>query len=101
MGVLLGWGIGAAGMKAALSARDKVLLKSSLQVAKETYVCCTRSFHTINASLYSDAGTANPDEVFVIEIFRGEFLDIRSVIKTMARCLCSPILVHQPSSVPS
>ena len=36
MGVLLGWGIGAAGMKAALSARDKVLLKSSLQVAKET-----------------------------------------------------------------
>jgi hypothetical protein len=34
IGTLLGWGIGAAGMRAALSARDKVLLKSSLQVAR-------------------------------------------------------------------
>ena len=42
IGVLLGWGIGAAGMRAALSARDKVLLQSSLQVAQETYVYCTR-----------------------------------------------------------
>lgn len=38
IGTLLGWGIGAAGMRAALSARDKVLLKSSLQVARESYV---------------------------------------------------------------
>ncbi|KAF8273497.1 hypothetical protein EI94DRAFT_1826225 [Lactarius quietus] len=61
IGVLFGWGISAAGMRAALSARDKVLLKSSLQVAVETA-----------------AGTANPDEVFKIEIFQGEFLDVRS-----------------------
>ncbi|KAI9441300.1 hypothetical protein H4582DRAFT_1367483 [Lactarius indigo] len=61
IGTLLGWGIGAAGMRAALSARDKVLLKSSLQVARETA-----------------AGSANPDQVFKIEIFQGEFLDIRS-----------------------
>jgi hypothetical protein len=49
IGTLLGWGIGAAGMRAALSARDKVLLKSSLQIARETYVavCRVRSFHTI------------------------------------------------------
>jgi hypothetical protein len=38
IGTLLGWGIGAAGMKAAVAARDKVLLKSSLQKAQETYV---------------------------------------------------------------
>ncbi|KAH9050166.1 hypothetical protein EDB84DRAFT_1623276 [Lactarius hengduanensis] len=61
IGTLLGWGIGAAGMRAALLARDKVLLKSSLQVARETA-----------------AGSANPDQVFKIEIFQGEFLDIRS-----------------------
>ncbi|KAI9465778.1 hypothetical protein BJY52DRAFT_1376562 [Lactarius psammicola] len=61
IGILLGWAIGAAGMRAALSARDKVLLKSSLQVARE------------NA-----AGSANPDQVFKIEIFQGEFLDTRS-----------------------
>jgi hypothetical protein len=40
IGVLLGWGIGAAGMKAATAARDKVFLKSSLQQAQETYVYC-------------------------------------------------------------
>lgn len=61
IGILLGWGIGAAGMRAALSARDKVLLKSSLQVEGETA-----------------AGSANPDQVFKIVIFQGEFLDIRS-----------------------
>ena len=40
IGVLLGWGIGAAGMRAAVAVRDKVLLKSSLQQAQETYVDC-------------------------------------------------------------
>jgi hypothetical protein len=61
IGTLLGWGIGAAGMRAALSARDKVLLKSSLQIARETA-----------------ASSANPDQVFNIEIFQGDFLDTRS-----------------------
>jgi hypothetical protein len=37
-GVLLGWAIGAAGMKAAIASREKVLLKTSLQKALETYV---------------------------------------------------------------
>jgi hypothetical protein len=80
---LLGWGISAAGMRAALSARDKVLLKSSLQVAQETYVYYTCHFYSIHTILYSAAGAANPDEVFKIEIFQGDFLDIRSVINTM------------------
>lgn len=60
-GVLLGWAIGAAGMKAATASREKVLLKASLQKAQETA-----------------AGSANPDEVFKLEIFQGAFLDIRS-----------------------
>ncbi|KAI0002456.1 hypothetical protein BJV74DRAFT_815934 [Russula compacta] len=63
IGILLGWGIGAAGMKAATAARDKVLLKSSLQRAQESVAV---------------AGSANPDQVFKLEIFQGEFLDIRS-----------------------
>ncbi|KAI0300497.1 hypothetical protein B0F90DRAFT_1723438 [Multifurca ochricompacta] len=63
VGTLLGWAIGAAGMKAALAARNKVLLQSSLQVAKETA-----------------SGFANPDQVFRIEIFQGDFLDIRSSV---------------------
>ncbi|KAI9512000.1 hypothetical protein F5148DRAFT_157072 [Russula earlei] len=61
IGVLLGWAIGAAGMKAAVAVRDKVLLRSSLQVANETA-----------------AGSANPDQVFKVVIFQGEFLDVRS-----------------------
>jgi hypothetical protein len=50
IGTLLGWGIGAAGMKAAVAARDKVLLKSSLQKAKETYVqsrCATTPVYLV------------------------------------------------------
>jgi hypothetical protein len=47
IGVLLGWGIGAAGMKAAVAARDKVLLESSLQRANETYVLF--SFYIVTA----------------------------------------------------
>ncbi|KAI0266395.1 hypothetical protein BC834DRAFT_969434 [Gloeopeniophorella convolvens] len=61
IGTLLGWGFGAAGMRAALAVRDQVLLKSSLQKAQETA-----------------AGSANPDQVFKIEIFQGDFLDVRS-----------------------
>jgi hypothetical protein len=38
IGASMGWCIGAAGMKAAVASRDKVLLKSSLQKADETYV---------------------------------------------------------------
>jgi hypothetical protein len=38
IGVLLGWGIGSAAMRAATAVRDQVLLKSSLQQAKETYI---------------------------------------------------------------
>ncbi len=83
IGTLLGWGIGAAGMRAALSARDKVLLKSSLQVARERYVYRIVTFTLYNPCLYSAASSANPDQVFKIEIFQGEFLDIRSVISTM------------------
>jgi len=48
-------------MKAAIASREKVLLKTSLQKAQETA-----------------AGSANPDQVFELEIFQGVFLDIRS-----------------------
>jgi len=40
MGVLFGWGIGAAAMRAALAARDQVLLKSTLQKVQSRYVYC-------------------------------------------------------------
>lgn len=80
IGILLGWAIGAAGMKAATAARDKVLLKSSLQQAQESYVhscsVATQS-HLVTRSV---AGSANPDQVFKLEIFQGEFLDIRYVL---------------------
>jgi hypothetical protein len=38
IGVFLGWGLGAAGMRAALASRNEVLLRSSLQQAEQTYV---------------------------------------------------------------
>jgi hypothetical protein len=38
IGVFLGWGLGAAGMRAAIASRNEVLLKSSLLRAEQTYV---------------------------------------------------------------
>jgi hypothetical protein len=38
IGVLLGWGIGAAGMRGALAARDQILLKSTLQKVQSRYI---------------------------------------------------------------
>jgi len=61
IGVLLGWGFGAAAMRCALAARDKVLLQSTLQKVQSTA-----------------AGRANPDILFKLEIFQGVFLDTRS-----------------------
>ncbi|KII87451.1 hypothetical protein PLICRDRAFT_163585 [Plicaturopsis crispa FD-325 SS-3] len=63
LGVLLGWGIGSAAMRAALASRNQILLASTLQKAKQTA-----------------AGTTNPDAVFKLEIFQGDFLDTRSSI---------------------
>ncbi|KIM71841.1 hypothetical protein PILCRDRAFT_93686 [Piloderma croceum F 1598] len=63
IGVLLGWGIGAAGMRGALAARNQVLLKSTLEKVQS-----------------SAAGLANPELLFSLKIFEGVFLDTRSSI---------------------
>ncbi|KAI0339296.1 hypothetical protein BDW22DRAFT_1409168 [Trametopsis cervina] len=62
-GMCLGWGLGAAAMRAALAARDQVLLQSQLQREAQ-----------------SAAGLANPDALFRAAIFEGQFLDTRSSI---------------------
>jgi hypothetical protein len=38
IGVLLGWGIGAAGMRGALAARDQILLKKTLEKVESRYI---------------------------------------------------------------
>ncbi|KZT34658.1 hypothetical protein SISSUDRAFT_1052456 [Sistotremastrum suecicum HHB10207 ss-3] len=62
-GCLLGWGLGAAAMKAALAVRDQVQTAQELQAVKS-----------------SVAGLANPDALFQISIFKGQFLDTKSTI---------------------
>jgi len=49
----------------------------------------------------SAAGSANPDQVFRLEIFQGAFLDIRSVISQEVKYLRSPIPGRRPSLVSS
>jgi hypothetical protein len=49
----------------------------------------------------SAAGSANPDQVFKLEIFQGEFLDVRSVISLMVWYPHSSIPGRQPSLVSS
>ncbi|GBE84358.1 hypothetical protein BKA93DRAFT_807068 [Sparassis latifolia] len=63
IGVLLGWGFGAAAMRAALASRNQLLLKQTLQTEEQ-----------------SVAGLANPDAMFQASIFEGIFLDTRSSI---------------------
>ncbi|KAI0946571.1 hypothetical protein AcW1_010001 [Taiwanofungus camphoratus] len=60
LGVLLGWGLGAAAMRAALAVRDQAVVKATLQ--KEAQ---------------SAAGLANVDALFEAAIFNGDFLDTR------------------------
>jgi len=47
--------------------------------------------HSALLSAPSAAGSANPDQVFKLEVFQGEFLDIRSVINLKVRYRRSPI----------
>jgi hypothetical protein len=100
-GVLLGWGIGAAAMKAAIAAREKVLLKSSLQKAQERFVQSCHIASQLHHVVQSAAGSANPDQVFKLDIFQGEFLDVRSVISLKTWYPHSPIPGHQSSLVSS
>lgn len=68
-------------MKAAIASREKILLRTSLEKAQETYVYFITIFYLkVNYVVHSAAGSANPDQVFKLEIFQGVFLDIRSVI---------------------
>ncbi|KAJ3525006.1 hypothetical protein NM688_g8467 [Phlebia brevispora] len=62
-GMCLGWAFGAAAMKGALAARNQLLLKQSLQREQQ-----------------SVAGLANPDALFRVAIFEGDFLDTRSTV---------------------
>ncbi|KIP09379.1 hypothetical protein PHLGIDRAFT_86838 [Phlebiopsis gigantea 11061_1 CR5-6] len=63
LGLLLGWALGAAGMKAALTARNQLVLRQSLQQEAQ-----------------SAAGLANPDALFMLDIFNGKFLDTASSV---------------------
>ncbi|KAL5483606.1 hypothetical protein ACEPAI_8838 [Sanghuangporus weigelae] len=60
-GMGMGWGIGAAAMKAANAVRSQTLLQSEYLRENQTA-----------------AHSANPDSVFNSEVFRGDFLDWRS-----------------------
>ncbi|KAH8119852.1 hypothetical protein DFH11DRAFT_1754336 [Phellopilus nigrolimitatus] len=63
VGMMLGWGLGAATMRAGLAVRNQTLLKSAYQRAQE-----------------GAAGAANPDAIFTLDVFKGFFLDTRSTV---------------------
>ena len=80
IGVLFGWGFGAAAMRAALAVRDQVLLKSTLQqVQSRSVVHQYPIIPLILTPSGSAASSTNPDAVFKIDIFQGDFLDTRCV----------------------
>lgn len=75
-GLCLGWAISAAGMAAALAARDQVALQQSLQREQQRYDV-SGSFLPLNANRFrhSVAGLSNPEALFRADIFQGNFLD--------------------------
>ncbi|KAH9067948.1 hypothetical protein EDB87DRAFT_1700654 [Lactarius vividus] len=63
LGLLLGWGIGAAGMKAALAVRSELHVESTLQQVANSF-----------------GGSVNPDQFYKLEVFQGRFLDAKSSV---------------------
>ncbi|GAA5980157.1 hypothetical protein JCM11641_006931 [Rhodosporidiobolus odoratus] len=63
LGMCVGWAWGCAAMAAALRARDRVLLASSVRRVQNGI-----------------AGATNPDSEYRLAIFQGEFLDARSTV---------------------
>jgi hypothetical protein len=82
LGSLLGWAWGCAAMKAALTVRDQVILLSEVQQAEQTYVgwCFVKAQWLI---VHSAAASADPDAMFRIEVFQGDFLDVRCLFLGM------------------
>ncbi|KAI0041578.1 hypothetical protein FA95DRAFT_677065 [Auriscalpium vulgare] len=63
IGVLMGWGFGAAGMRVGLAVRNQVFLQSQLE--KDQKIAYANS---------------NPDAAFKIEVFNGDFLEWQSTL---------------------
>jgi hypothetical protein len=86
LGMCFGWAWGCAAMAAALKARDRVLLASSLQRVQAGYALCPAfpslflCLRLITRCKCSLAGATNPDAQYRTSIFAGEFLDARSTI---------------------
>jgi len=63
LGLLFGWGIGCAGMRAATAVRSTLYVESTLQ--------------NVANSL---GGSVNPDQLYKVEVFQGRFLDAKSSV---------------------
>jgi hypothetical protein len=74
LGLLAGWGIGAAAMKAALAVRSQLVAESTLERAVNSSVV-SRVLSFYSNSKHSFQGSVNPDKVYKIIVFQGEFLD--------------------------
>lgn len=94
IGMCLGWGIGAAAMKAALSARNQDVLRETLLRAQERYVYPSVICTLLMTFFASAAGAVNPDAQFELSVFQGMFLDARWVFP-----ICPPGHVLHPSQV--
>jgi hypothetical protein len=78
MGLLAGWGIGAAAMKAALAVRSQLVVESTLvKVANKSVG--SRYHPSLSDRKPSFQGSVNPDQLYKIVVFQGDFLDAKSV----------------------
>jgi len=78
MGLLAGWGFGSAAMKAALAVRSQLVVESTLENAANRSVGspCHPSLSDRKPSFQ---GSVNPDQLYRIVVFQGDFLDAKSV----------------------
>ncbi len=78
MGLLAGWGIGSAAMKAALAVRSQLVVESTLEKAANRSVG-SRCHPSLSHRKPSFQGSVNPDQLYRIVVFQGDFLDAKSV----------------------
>lgn len=82
VGVLSGWGLGIAAMRAANAARSKELIASVTMQIEKRYVPTAQIIARHSSSTYESiasnpAASANPTAALADAIFHGDFLDTR------------------------
>jgi hypothetical protein len=97
LGLLTGWGIGAAAMKAAISVRSLLVDEATLQNAvNRSAASLTASTVFLSDLRRSFQGSVNPEQLYKVEVFQGVFLDAGLVLDSTSQLYSLTLLPSVP-----